>query len=126
MVIEIMTNFIITPAELNLISNNLVLTNHAKDRIEERLAGKTLADIREMIKHPLCAWNNTDNTKCIAIDNYRYFVVVKSKTSKTQYVLITIKEKSKNDVPVTKKFVMAFFGKNLKKRGNENVDCRQN
>lgn len=115
-----MQNFILTQDELNDIANNLILTNHAKERIKERLENKTEDDIKKIIKHPFYAWNNTDNTKSIAIDNNKYFVIAQDFNDKSKYALITIKEKSKNDVSITTKLQMAFFGKRPKKRSERN------
>lgn len=115
-----MQNFILTQDELNEIANNLILTKHAKERIKERLGNKTEEDIKNIITYPFYAWNNTDNTKNIAIDNEKYFVITQDTKDKSKYILITVKGKSKNDVSITTKFKMAFFGKRPKKRNKNN------
>lgn len=99
--------------ELEKILQNLILSNHAKKRIKERLDITDIDEVKNLITEPYFIWNNTDNTINIAIDEYRYFVI--KKTTDNFYVIITFKEKSKNKINVKVKFSMALKGKQKKK-----------
>ena len=112
-----MDNFILTKNDLKTITENLIITKHAKQRIKERLGEKDITEIKQMLIKPLYAWRNTDNTFAIAPNNEICFVVSKQPNG---YVLITVKEKSKNEIPMSKKFTMAFFGHKPKGKENKN------
>lgn len=101
-------DFVLTRDELLEISNNFTLTNHAKERIKERLGNKTLEDIKQYILKPYLAWRNVDDCINLAINKKEYFVISKNPNT---YVIITLKEMSKNNVTADEKFQMAFFQK---------------
>lgn len=120
-----MQDFIITQQELKQIAHNLTLTEHAKQRAKERLGTDDMQTIQNYITHSPYAWNNTDGTKCIAINNSKYFVIDENQKHKNKYILITIKEESKNNVTVSNKMIMAFFGKKPKRSLTNNKTIRK-
>ena len=106
-----MNNFIITPKEIQQIANNFIITNHASKRIKERLEIFDNEKIKELILKPHLAWRNTDNTINLAINSTQYFVIKKDYKN---YIIITFKEYSKNNITTDTKFAMAFWGKRRK------------
>lgn len=106
-----MTNFLLTREELKEIASNLFITDHAKERMKERLNTEDVEIIKKHITHPYLAWRNYDKAINIAIDKYTCMIIEKADNG---YVLVTIKEASKNGVTTDTKFSMAFSGKCLK------------
>lgn len=100
--------------ELEKILQNLILSNHAKKRIKERLDITNIDEIKNLITQPYFIWRNTDNTINIAIDEFRYFVIKKTKDN--FYIIITFKEESTNKINVKVKFSMALKGKQKKQQ----------
>ena len=96
---------LLTQEELDYIADNYVLTNHAKEKVEERLRTITKKSIKHLIKNCMMAYYNTDGFVNIAINNYKYFVV-------NPYTcgIITFKEPSHNGYTTTDKLNMARAG----------------
>lgn len=85
-------------------SQNYVLTLHAKVRLNER--HKDL-DIVHTIKNPLLAYFNTDSSVNIALNKYEYLVVA---TDKKPYRIVTFKEQSHYDNDIYMKRKLAQKG----------------
>lgn len=96
---------LLLPSELEKISKNFRISYHVEKQLEERGLNLNLA---EVFKEPFMAYYNTDGSINIALDNYEYFVVVKSGD---EFVVITFKEKSRNGFTVTDKRNFALEGK---------------
>ena len=96
---------LLLPSELEKISKNFRISYHVEKQLEERGLNLNLAEI---FKKPFMAYYNTDGSINIALDNYEYFVVVKSGD---EFVVITFKEKSRNGFTVTDKRNFALEGK---------------
>lgn len=96
------------------ISNNYILTNHAKERIEAR--NKSI-NIQEAIRNPLLAYFNTDGSINVAITPYEYFVIA---TDEFPYKIITYKEQSWYGINIYEKQQMARngFKRNVKRCKN--------
>jgi hypothetical protein len=94
---------LLTQKELNLIADNYILSQHAQQRYQQRMYN---VNLQKSIKHCLLAYYNTDGTVNIAFDRFTY-LVVNPKTFK----VITIKEKSLNDIDIFTKRDMAIQGK---------------
>lgn len=107
-----MQNFILTQMQLKEITDHLILTDHAKERMKERLNTEDIEVIKKHIRHPYLAWINCDKAINIAINTGECLVIEKADNG---YVLVTVKAPSRNDIPPSEKFVMAFFGKNFKR-----------
>lgn len=90
--------------ELKIISNNYVLTKHAQQRLLERFPN---INIKECIRNPILAYWNTDGTINIALDLFNY-IVLSQKGLK--FVIITFKEKSKNNITIFQKRELALRG----------------
>ena len=112
-------NILLTREEILKISNNLIFTNHARKRIEERLGNFTEAQIVEKIKKASIGWNNVDGTINIAIDETFYILF---REDNRKYVIITIKGKSDNDVPISRKIYLALQRKPFKTQRNKVID----
>lgn len=94
----------LTVEELSEIAEHLILSKHAEQRITERYPE---INIHKAILHPLLAYFNTDGTINIALNGYEYMVVaVKSYGCK----VITLKEKSLNNIDIFTKRDMAIRG----------------
>lgn len=110
---SVSSNFILTPQDLDTIANNLVFTHHAKARTLERFKTNNVSIVKESIKKPFLAWKNTDGTINIALNDNEYFVI---KQDLDKFVVITFKEKSKNEITTSKKFYLAFSGYKYKNK----------
>ena len=94
----------LTATELNEITEHLILSQHAKQRIAERYPE---LNVHKAILNPLLAYFNTDGTINIALNGYEYMVVaVKSYGCK----VVTLKEKSFNNIDIFTKREMAIRG----------------
>ena len=98
-------NMLVSRKKIEYIAHNLIVTTHAKQRIEERLDKD--ADIRVMILNSPLWYRNIDGTINIAIDQQTYFVVSENNG---RFALVTIKEPSRNGYDIMDKFVFAYFG----------------
>ena len=90
--------------ELYYISNNYVLSNHAKEMIQKRNKD---VDVVESIRNPILAYYNTDGTINCAINDYEYFVIA---TDRFPFRIITFKEKSWYSINIFEKRKMAQDG----------------
>lgn len=106
-----MQNFILTQGQLKEIAENLFLTDHAKERMQQRLNTTDVDIIKNYITHPQFAWVNYDKAINIAINTGECLIIEKADNG---YVLVTVKAPSQNDIPPSTKFAMAFFGKHFK------------
>lgn len=106
-----MQNFILTQEQLKEIAENLFLTNHAKERMQQRLNTTDIDIIKNYITHPQFAWVNYDKAINIATSTGECLIIEKADNG---YVLVTIKAPSQNNIPSSTKFAMAFFGKGSK------------
>lgn len=106
-----MQNFILTQEQLKEIAENLFLTDHAKERMQQRLNTTDVDVIKNYITHPQFAWINYDKAINIAINTGECLIIEKADNG---YVLVTVKAPSQNAIPPSTKFVMAFFGKGSK------------
>lgn len=92
----------INKSEIIQIYKNAVVSKHARKRLSER--GATLED---MLKSTF-AYVNVDGSINIAINDYEYFVFVEKKDC---HLLITYKERSKNNITVAQKYMIALNGR---------------
>lgn len=106
-----MQNFILTQEQLKEIADHLILTDHAKERMQQRLNTTDIEIIKNYITHPQFAWVNYDKAINIAISTGECLIIEKADNG---YVLVTVKAPSQNDIPPSTKFAMAFFGKGSK------------
>lgn len=102
-------NMLISRKKIEYIAHNLVITNHAKQRIMERLGCNV--DIRQLILNSPFWFRDVDESIVISIDQQRYFIVSESDNV---FKLITVKEPSKNGYDIMDKFVLAYSGKERK------------
>ena len=94
---------ILTQKELNIIAKEYKLSHHAQQRYEQRMYN---VNLYKAIKHCLVAYYNTDGTINIAFDRFTYIVV-----DPATFIVITIKEKSHNNIDIWHKLDMAKNGK---------------
>ena len=99
-------NMLVGKKKIEYIAHNIIISNHAKNRMEKRL-NKNKKTICKMILNSPMWYRNNDGTINIAINRYNYFVVSEKNN---KYYLITIKEKSNNKYDITDKFVFAYAG----------------
>lgn len=95
----------LTVGELREIAENYIVSKHAQQRIAERYVE---LDIKKAILHPLLAYYNTDGTINIALNGYEYIVIDRKLYG---YKVVTIKEKSLNNIDIFTKREMAIKGK---------------
>lgn len=86
------------------ISNNYIITKHARERINSR--NKDI-NLTEAIRNPLLAYFNTDGSINIAITPYEYFVIA---TDTFPYKVVTYKEQSWYGIDIYAKREMAKNG----------------
>lgn len=91
----------LTQYEIYEISNKYRLSYHAQKRKAERMPN---VNLQRAIRNSILAYFNTDGTINIAFDNYTYIVV------DTSYKVITIKEKSHNNINIWVKYNLAKNG----------------
>ena len=100
-----MAGEILTREQLNEIANNYRLSKHAQERLAERGKG---VNVKKVLLNPLLAYFNTDGSINIAKDKFNYFVIVKK--SERKYLVVTYKEKSKNNITIFDKWNLAKKG----------------
>lgn len=96
---------IISRKKIEYIAHNLIITEHAMERIRERLPKNI--DIRVAILNSPFWYRNIDGTINIAIDQNKYFVV---NEKNGVFTLITVKNPSALGYDITDKFVIAYMG----------------
>lgn len=96
---------LLLPEELEEISKNFRTSYSVEVQLRQR---ELDIDFKELLKKPFIAYYNTDGSINIALDDYEYFVVVKSDDG---FVIITFKERSRNGFTVTDKRNLALEGK---------------
>ena len=99
-------NMLVSRKKIEYIAHNLIVTDHAKERIDERL-GKG-ADIRQLILNSPLWFRNKDGCITIAINTKKCFIVAEKDN---KFTLITVKDDSENDYDMMDKFVVAYSGK---------------
>lgn len=97
-------NMLVSRKKLEYIAHNIKITEHAKERISERLGEDV--DIRTMILNSPFWYRNVDESINIAIDQKKYFVVAEDDGV---YTMITVKSPSKNGYDIMDKFVIAYM-----------------
>ena len=90
--------------DLNYISNNYILTRHAKEMIDKRHSN---VNVVESIRTPMIAYFNTDGSINCAINEDEYFVIA---TDAFPFRVVTFKEKSWYGKNVLEKREMAMNG----------------
>lgn len=96
--------------ELQEIYSKLVLTNHAKEMIDNRKVDNEKIDLKKLFEKPYIAYFNTDGSVNVALNDYNYLVVAKSRREKDKWVAITWKEQSWYDKTVLDKQQLAKLG----------------
>lgn len=104
-------NMLISRKKIEYIAHNLVITNHAKQRIMERLGCNV--DIRQLILNSPFWFRDVDESIVISIDQQRYFVIAENNNT---FKLITIKEPSENGYDIMDKFVLAYSRKERERK----------
>jgi hypothetical protein len=97
-------HILISRKKLEYIAHNLVITTHARKRLQQRCKNKNLKTL--ILNSPLW-WRNTDGSTNIATDNYHYIVV--AEVDKV-FKVITYQGKSINGYSVIDKFILAYAG----------------
>lgn len=92
----------LTQSEIYEISNKYRLSYHARQRKVERM---TNVNLQKAIRNCILAYYNTDGTINIAFDEYAYLVVAPE-----GFKVVTIKEKSHNNINIWAKYDMARNG----------------
>lgn len=110
----------LTPAELKEIYDNLFISEHARERLQERVP----VNIKQLFESPLVAYFNTDGSVNVALDEYNYLVVQYCEHFKN-WKAVTWKEKSWNSKTVFDKQRMAKAGYGRKVK-NEDKICVPN
>ncbi len=95
---------LLTRKELKIISNNFILSKHARERLFERFPN---INIKECIRNPILAYWNTDGSINVAIDRFNYIVLVQKGL---KFLIITFKEKSLNNIDIYRKRELALSG----------------
>lgn len=93
---------------LNDIAYHFVLTKHAEERLAERFGTVDRQTIKEALLKPYLAYENTDGSYNIAINEWEYFVVKYNEHE--QPIVITFKEKSHNSINIHEKLQLALAG----------------
>ena len=95
---------LLTAEELQEVAENLIISKHAKQRIEER---HPTLDVYKTILNPVIAFFNVDGTIYIGINKWEHLIIdVKSYGCK----LVTLKQRSFTDVTIFDKREMAVAG----------------
>ena len=92
----------LTRYEIYEISNKYRLSLHAQQRKAERMAN---VNLQKAIRNCILAYYNTDGTINSAFDEYTYLVVAPE-----GFKVVTIKEKSHNNINIWAKYDMARNG----------------
>ena len=96
---------LLTTEELKEIAENLIISNHAQQRIAERHPN---LDVYQIILNPVIAFFNTDGTIYIGINKWEHLIIdVKTYGFK----LVTIKQRSFTDVTIFDKREFAVTGR---------------
>lgn len=103
----------LTAGELKEIADNFSITFHGESRRKERQLGKS--EILEILKNPLLAYWNTDDTVNVAKDKFNYLVFGWN-IEKQKWDVITYKEKSHNDKDIFEKQKLARLGKDRQQK----------
>lgn len=103
--------FVITRDKIVEITNNLIITPHARKRIAERLGNFTDQQIKEMLLKAHLSWRDKDGS--IKITNNKGFCFV-IEINDNAYVMTTLLQPSANGVTTEQKFLMSFFNKGNK------------
>lgn len=90
------------------IANNFKLTNHARERLQERFGTLDREVIKNAILSNVLWYENTDGSYNIAINDWEYFVFVI--TDKGEPLMVTFKERSMNSVNIYEKLRLAEAG----------------
>lgn len=98
----------LTKSELDQILKNYSITKHALQRMKER--GLKPSEIPSILRNPYLSFANTDSSVNVAKDSNHYLVFGRDRKNPEKWVIITYKEKSKNNVSVERKQFLAFMG----------------
>ena len=98
----------LTKSELEQISKNYTISKHALQRMKER--GLKPSDIPSLLRNPYSSFLNTDNSVNVAKDSSHYLVFAKDRKNPEAWIIVTYKEKSKNNVSFERKQFLAFMG----------------
>ena len=103
----------LTQEERNEVANNLHITNHCKQRLNERVD----VDVYKLIRNPMIAYFNTDGSMNFALDKWNYLVVARDDYHKC-YNAVTWKELSwyGNDVYDKQRLAKAGYDRKENKK----------
>lgn len=99
----------LTKQDLEEISQNFRCSRHAKEQLERRLINGERVSIRKLLKDPLLAYFNTDQSINVALDKFHYAVIVYSEREGF-FKVVTWKEDSWNGIDIYKKQELAKQG----------------
>ena len=102
-----MKQTLLTTEQIREIANNIILTDHARARVLERLGIDDMGTLKQKLLHPYLAWVSYDDTFYVAVNTKQMCVIKKSWNG---YVIVTAIEESKNDTSIADKFRMEFMG----------------
>ena len=108
------------PEELQEIYDNLFISKHAQERLDERVP----VNIKQLFENPLVAYFNTDGSVNIALDEYNYLVVAYCEKF-NNWKVITWKEKSWHDKTVFDKQRMAKAGFGRKVKNEDSISVQE-
>jgi hypothetical protein len=98
----------LTKLELDQISKDYSISKHALQRMKER--GLNPSEIPSILRNPYSSFLNTDDSVNVAKDSNHYLVFAKDRKNPEKWILITYKEKSKNNVSFERKQFLALMG----------------
>jgi len=99
-------------ADLKNISNNIRLTNHAKERINERYDRETNGSIGKAIRESKIGYVETDGTISIGTKDDGTFKIIQPKQPNHKYLIVTYYEPSINNHDIWHKYKLALRGHN--------------
>ena len=109
-----MENFLLTGVELKDVLSKLVITEHAKQRMRERLGIEDEQIFISKLKHCGTAWKNKDGAITMMLPNEKSVIVEPDRTTQGMYAIITIRDRSNTGTLLSTKCLMEFKGKNRK------------
>lgn len=112
--VAFMTNFFLTGAELKDVLSKLVITEHAKQRMKERLGIEDEQVFISELQHCGTAWKNKDEAIIMMLPNEKSVIIEPDRTTQGMYAIITIRDESNTGTLLSTKCFMAFKGKNRK------------
>ena len=101
-------DILLTRKELKQIANNVRITRHAFERMQEHMNKNiTLKEVVNYIKNTPLAWKQSNGQYVVAVTEVSCFVLYKFKNS---YSLVSYLRKSENNYSIIDKFIFEYKG----------------